>query len=286
MKLYHHNDLDGQCAAAIVYNLGPKDEFTYEIIQLDYKDDIPLNINEGENVYVVDFSFNSEVMEKILQKTDKVFWFDHHKTSMDFVYSKEIKGVRRLDLAACEIVWEYFGKDLSTNDAVRYIGDRDRWAWLYGNETAKFCEGMAIQDTNPKAKIWNDLLMKPNYENDSWVSWIKSVGEVCLQYRESFCKSYLRDFGFATKFDGYDAYSLNLYHFGSKTFGDKISKYSLCISFAYDGRKWSVGLYSEDKRTGIDVSEIARKYGGGGHPGAAGFVSETMPDFLKEHYGK
>jgi nanoRNase/pAp phosphatase (c-di-AMP/oligoRNAs hydrolase) len=42
---------------------------------------------------------------------------------------------------------------------------------------------------------------------------------------------------------------------------------------AFDGRNYSVSLYSEK----VDVEEIARQFGGGGHSGAAGFVSPTFP---------
>ena len=65
--------------------------------------------------------------------------------------------------------------------------------------------------------------------------------------------------------------------FGSEAFGEKFKQYPLCLSFVYMGNKWTVGLYSET----IDVSVIAKKYGGGGHTGAAGFVCDTLP-FKKE----
>ena len=63
--------------------------------------------------------------------------------------------------------------------------------------------------------------------------------------------------------------------FGSEAFGDRMKNYDICLSFAYLGDSWTVGLYSDDK--GIDVGKIAVKYGGGGHKGAAGFVSNNLP---------
>jgi len=56
-------------------------------------------------------------------------------------------------------------------------------------------------------------------------------------------------------------------------FGDKINEFDICIGFVFDGLRYTVGLYSQK----LDVSEIAKKYGGGGHPGAAGFVCKQLP---------
>ena len=66
---------------------------------------------------------------------------------------------------------------------------------------------------------------------------------------------------------------MGLYKFGGEAFGEKIKTYDICISFEFDGEKFLVSLYSEK----IDVACIAEKYGGGGHKGAAGFVTKELP---------
>jgi nanoRNase/pAp phosphatase (c-di-AMP/oligoRNAs hydrolase) len=45
------------------------------------------------------------------------------------------------------------------------------------------------------------------------------------------------------------------------------------MPFSFDGDEWIISLYSRN----IDVSEIAKKYGGGGHKGAAGFHCKDLP---------
>ena len=54
------------------------------------------------------------------------------------------------------------------------------------------------------------------------------------------------------------------------------STYDILMPFYYNmqTRKFTVSLYGKGD---IDVSKIAVKYGGGGHYGAAGFQSETLP---------
>jgi nanoRNase/pAp phosphatase (c-di-AMP/oligoRNAs hydrolase) len=48
------------------------------------------------------------------------------------------------------------------------------------------------------------------------------------------------------------------------------------MPFVFDGEQYTVSLYSKT----VDVSEIAKKYGGGGHKGAAGFQCKKLP-FMK-----
>jgi nanoRNase/pAp phosphatase (c-di-AMP/oligoRNAs hydrolase) len=49
--------------------------------------------------------------------------------------------------------------------------------------------------------------------------------------------------------------------------------YPVCIAYVHDGEKFTVSLYS----TTVDVSKIAKKFGGGGHKGAAGFTCDKLP---------
>lgn len=52
------------------------------------------------------------------------------------------------------------------------------------------------------------------------------------------------------------------------------SSYDILMPFSYNGRykTWSYSMYSKT----VDVSVIAKKYGGGGHMGAAGFNSDKL----------
>ena len=48
------------------------------------------------------------------------------------------------------------------------------------------------------------------------------------------------------------------------------------MPFAFNGEKWTVSMYS----TTHDISDICKKYGGGGHAKAAGFTCVELP-FMK-----
>ena len=270
MRTYHHNDLDGRCAAAVVFSVADK---TMKFIELDYHNEVDIDaIKKNEKIIIVDFSFKPEVMEKILEKTKDITWIDHHKTADEYVYSQPIEGLRITEnkkFAACELTWMYYYQNFPLPEAVKLIGDRDKWAWNYGEKTLLFNLGMEIYPQDPTDANWGKLL----HNDIALIDEISNAGKTCVRYRDAVCLDYRNAYGFEALFEGRKCYAQGLYMFGSEAFGDKINTYPICISFEFTGDKWIVGLYS----TTIDVGEIAKKYGGGGHKGASGFVTQSLP---------
>jgi len=73
---YHKSDLDGHCSGAIIKYFFPE----CEMIGVDYKSVLDFNeIGINETVYVLDFSFDRETMDKLNQKAELI-WMDHHKS--------------------------------------------------------------------------------------------------------------------------------------------------------------------------------------------------------------
>lgn len=274
MKIFYHNDLDGRCAGAIVHRhlKNCEDDGTgFEYIEMDYNFPVPVErIQPNEQVVIVDFSFKPEVMEAVLKKTQNIIWIDHHKTILDYKYSKELDGIRDTAFSGAELAWKYFFPNEPMPRAVELIGDRDTWKWKFGDETMEFTTGMGTIEHAPKSNVWNQL-----FENHSDI-FLKSTqrdGQVAIRFRNRFCADYCDSYGFETKFEEHKAFACGLYNFGSLLFGNRMDKYDICLSFVFDGKQWQVGLYSKT----IDVSQIAKKRGGGGHTGAAGFVCNELP---------
>lgn len=279
MICFHHNDLDGRCAAAIVNKWWRPREAEGQravFVELDYKDAVPVDaVCPGEQVVIVDFSFKPEVMAEVFNRTDKVIWCDHHKTAKGYDYGREIAGVRDFSekgRAGCEVTWDYLFPNTSRPWAVTLVGDHDAWRWEHGEATAEFNQGVKVFDTSPESLQWLSLLMDDNAAS-VLIGSIRNAGKYCLRFRDSFCKDYADSYGFETEFEGHKAFAMGIYMFGSGGFGERFKQYPMCLSFVYLGDKWTVGLYSET----IDVGEIARKHGGGGHKGAAGFICDQLP---------
>ena len=269
MIVFHHNDLDGRCAAAIINMEG---EHTFH--EVDYKDEICVDsIPEGAEVAVVDFSFPPEVMAAIRKRASKVIWCDHHVTAKDYPYN-DLPGYcdfRPKGLSGCECTWIHF-RSGELPEAVKLIGDYDSWRLEREPTCFEFYEGMKIQRTHPISPLW-DFLLSTEDDDNTYVSDIIDQGKACMVYRDIYCREMLKAFGHEVRFEGHTALALNTYRFGSKAFGENLHAYPICILYVHDGEKFTVSLYSES----VDVSAIAKKHGGGGHKGAAGFVCAQLP---------
>jgi oligoribonuclease NrnB/cAMP/cGMP phosphodiesterase (DHH superfamily) len=272
MLCIHHNDLDGRCSAAIVAKKFKKENLRF--LEMDYKDEFnpDAHVHEIEKVIIVDFSLQPETMERLLKFTEEVIWIDHHKTAERYPY-QHLEGLRDFSdkgNSGCELAWKYFFPDELMPDAVRLIGDYDKWALNYDPECFQYYEGMKLRQGTgiPSSCEWEILL-----QNNLYTPLILNDGKVAIEYRDAYCSGLLKSYGYETEIDGVRAYACNQYMFGSKGFGEKFDEYPLCLAYIHDGNKFIVSLYS----TTVDVSEIAKNYGGGGHKGAAGFVCDKLP---------
>lgn len=283
MRIFHHNDHDGRCAAAIFKKTYPK----AVCLEITHDRPIPLDgIDRGEGVIIVDFTLQPEAMEWIVEKTKRICWIDHHKTARAFEkgyekrgWMKFIGGLREYKKrAACELAWEYLFSDQATPRGVMMISDYDTWSFKH-RDTRAFNEGLKCQDTAPWSTLWKSLLDGPS---DWLIQKICQDGVTCLKYRDQWCKDYRKRFGFETTLDGYRCYAMNLAHMGSPGFGEKIEEYDIVIAFTWNGNTWSISLYTT--LPSIDVSEIAKRHGGGGHKGSAGFEvrGRYLPVFLRK----
>lgn len=81
-------------------------------------------------------------------------------------------------------------------------------------------------------------------------------------------------------FGGLKALCLNEGVFSSETMKtQKPERYDVLIGFVYNKSFWRVSLRT--LKDDVDVSEIAKKRGGGGHKKAAGFEVKTFEDIFK-----
>jgi len=243
---------------------------------INYNKEFPFDeIEKDETVYIVDFSIETSDMDKLLEITKDIHWIDHHKTSIEKYegYDKEIKGLRVDGEAGCVLSYKYmYGDSKEVPYFTRLIGDRDIWKFKYGETTRNFCMGLLCFDTSMPSDVFAELQYDMNKVHE-----ILKIGMIVKKFRDNQAKKYRETFGFEIEFEGYNCFAMNIGQAGSEYFGKKINEYDILISFVYDGSTgiWLLSLYTENKE--IDVSEIAKKYGGGGHKGAAGFTSKDFP---------
>lgn len=292
MKVFYHNDPDGQSSAFLIrklINQGLQDRDMFECV---YSRKFPIEkIQDDELVIILDFSISVEEMEALMKKTSKIWWIDHHATAIEKFkgFADEIKGIRRVGQSGCELTYEWCVKILENNGGpgiktepplfIKLIGDYDTWT-LKIPESKDFFFGCQGHNLDPLSEFWDKLYDEPKY-----TSRVIQEGKIIVGYRKHWGAGYMQDYGREVIFDGYKCFATNLGRSGSDLFGkDRLAKYDIVISYAQtsDGNKWAVSLYTE-KTDRIDVGQVAAKHGGGGHKGAAGFTStnDELMNLLK-----
>jgi oligoribonuclease NrnB/cAMP/cGMP phosphodiesterase (DHH superfamily) len=262
----YHDDPDGCCAAAIVRRaMGDRPV----LHPLEIGGPIPWeSIEACEQVVLVDFSLPLEDMERLRQGR-KLVWADHHKTALVGLGQAmvDVPGERSLDAAACVLTWRTFFPENPVPLAVALIGDRDIWQMAYP-ETRAFAEGLFQEQIEPT----NDRLWKPLLDdNRDRVRELVERGRALYDARMKSIADVVSHYGFVTSFEGHRTMVVN--HPGNGDMGEFIRKAGYELAYCYvevvrNGLLQTVvTLYSDQ----VDVSEIARKFGGGGHRGAAGF---------------
>ena len=300
MRIFYHNDNDGKCCAALIYqyyNLNTPDpcaEIPITFNKMDYGMRFPIeDISKNEKVYIVDYSIEVNEMKELLSITKDIIWIDHHKSAIEkylpFIEElneagKIIEGERDTLLAGCELVWTWFyKKNTKYPDFVKYVADRDMWRWKYADNTRNYNDGLIIYDTSPNSIIWDDHFT-PEVMRD---------GKVVSKTKNSMSMEQLEERGFWLTFHGYKAFAINSDVIrGSEYFeiyapdADIWIVFRLCCCKPNPNLQqdiyWTVSLYT--KNPDIDVSKIAMNYMykgkiGGGHKGASGFQSKGL-DFL------
>lgn len=275
VKCFHHNDLDGICSAAIVRSHYSEDKCFF--VSVDYKSPFPLDtVTKNDLVIIVDFSLeNTKDFDKLLKVTNNnVIWIDHHKTAIDKYKDYDTKGIRKDGTAACVLTWKYFYPNIKVPQIVEMLGDFDVWDFSkYGKDLDKLQCGITLYNTDPESSNWNKWL------EDKTLSLLLEEGEIALKYRTNFYRELISSYSFSTKFEGYDAICCNAGLNGSQIFDSIKDSYDIMLTFIFDGEKFNISLYT--KKDNIDVSEIAKKYGGGGHKKASGFSIKNIAKILK-----
>lgn len=309
MKCFYHNDLDGEASAFCVGTWagisGPHDNSNC-MHKITYGDKFPFEIIlPGEQVWIVDYSIQPEEMERLLSITEKVTWIDHHKTAIEKYenFPHKIRGIRKDGEAGCVLTWKYLHwytsrgegeidttkkcpEGLEVPRMIQLVGDRDIWKWEFGDETKHFFSGSGIHDTSPDSDFWlkcmehevNDLPLPNTGNRDARIRgekfWKRLLrdGETIEKYKAQIDRS-INSIGFDCEFEGYKCFIINRPRCASNRLGDRIEKYDIVMPFYFDGKKYTISLYSNK----VDVSLIAKKYGGGGHKGAAGFQCKELP---------
>ncbi len=253
LVIYHANCWDGFCAAWIAWRVHNTEVDLYAAHYGQSPPDV-----KGRHVYIVDFSYKRPVMEQILRDAQSVVVLDHHKTA-----EAELEGldgcVFDMQRSGGRLTWEWFYPDLSSSWLVDYTEDRDLWRWKLPNSRAV---SAALRSYPLDLQQWEGFShLRPN-------DFVRE-GEAILRSEAQLINQHTRNAREITV-AGHKILAVNATVLFSDIAGElaKGRPFGACWFDRQDGkRQWSL----RSREDGVDVSEIAKRYGGGGHAQAAGF---------------
>ena len=266
---FDRDDLDGCCSGAIVKYKHPE----CVTVGVTYGDSVPWSmLKKGETIFVVDFSFDVHDME-ILNEDYNLVYIDHHRTAMDAHRELGLKfnGMQKEGLGACALVWTFCRFEIPMPWSVVLLAEYDVWNHTKP-ETLPFQYGMRLQPTDPESTLWPKLF---SGNSEVIIDHIIEKGRTVLEYTTKSNALYAETAAFDIVFEGLRFVVINK-TLGNSALFDSVfdeSKHDGMIKFGWNGNEWSFSLYSKT----VDVSWIAVKHGGGGHPNACGFKAKELP---------
>lgn len=255
--IYHGNCADGFAGAWVVrLALGSSVDFHAGVYQSP-----PPDVT-GRDVVLVDFSYKRPVMEKIISDAKSVLVLDHHKTARDDL--ADLAGaevVFDMERSGSRIAWDYYFPRTTPPRVLLHIEDRDLWRF-------------ALPQTR---EIQANIFSYP-YDFGIWDKLMESDPAVLAVEGGAIERKHFKDIaellGVVQRrmnIGGHNVPVANLPYTLVSDAAHKIASGEPFAACYWDTPKGRVfGLRSTD--AGVDVSEIAKLYGGGGHRNAAGFT--------------
>lgn len=263
LVLYHGNCPDGFTAAWAVHKaLGEAAEYR----PCNYGEPpVPEAETRDRDVILVDFSYPRPILNGYAVQAHKVVVLDHHKTAEADL--RDWKGGRvffDMERSGAGIAWDHFhGKPRPA--IVNYIEDRDLWRFKlpHSREVSEFLFSV------PRTfEMWDEAAADLEQHFDTVVH----TGTILLRSKQERVKAMCKhvrwlDFG-GVALPVVNA-SVDFSDVG-EYLAERLSAPAAGYYFdRADKRQW--GFRS---KPGFDVSELCKRYGGGGHATAAGFQSE------------
>jgi uncharacterized protein len=257
--IYHGNCADGFGAAWVVRQaLGDGYIDFHPGVYSDPPPDV-----EGRSVWIVDFSYKRPALLAMSKVADGITILDHHKTAAAELVNMPVNVDATFDMehSGAILTWEYFYGDKEPPQLLKHIEDRDLWRFhLAGTR-----EIQANVFSYPyEFNVWDDLMKRP-------VADLLAEGRAIERKHQKDVKELLGVVTRRMTIGGYDVPIANLPYIHVSDAAHELAKGEPFAGCYWDTPKGRVfGLRSTD--AGVDVSEIAKQYGGGGHRNASGFT--------------
>lgn len=270
LVIYHANCTDGFSAAWVFHH---KDPDGYDFHPGSYGA-APPDVT-GRDVYLVDFSYPRAVLREMARGAASLTVLDHHKTAQADLegFTDEASNttvVFDMDRSGCAIAWDFMFPHSPRPLLLGHVQDRDLWKFKLDGTRDVMAYVFSFKQS---FETWDRLMAAAPVELLKMTAagsaierkHAKDVSEIVSMCQRSLV------------IGGHKVMAAGVPSTMASDAGALMAQGKPLAACYYDTHSHRCfSLRSTD--AGIDVSAIAKEYGGGGHRNAAGFrVERTHP---------
>lgn len=279
LGVYHKNCIDGTASASVLLMKYPNaNVFSFNYNYSPYEFDNLLSIVDSDTiVYILDFSFNRDDLQRLIEKAKKVVLIDHHVTSKeklnDVISNNEkFEFIFDINYSGSMLTYKYFFKN-KANKIIEFIENRDIWKWEFGKYTEYVNSYLFLFIEDPKS-------MKEIIENVDIEDVLKR-GKSINEYKNKVVNNVLeKSKEIYITIGDYRVPSINVNVFQSEIGSILCEKHDfpVCL-FSISSDRVILSFRSLDHHY-PSALDLAKLVGGGGHKNAAG-ATVNINDFIK-----
>lgn len=308
---YHENCMDGSCSAALMSQvLHRKKLKQINFVPVNYGREFPMeSVDENALCFMVDFSAPVEVLEQIEAKSKGLLIIDHHKSAVEAILKYQetetpnfgyiLAGTKH---SGASLIHEVLIKQLNLvrntstmEKIVEHCRKHDTWQHngvitdpSYGFVTTVYgvCEDQDKLKASDNMRKLIDGFFCTAYANDDntlihqQIEGYSNIGLQMLKFKDLEAKAYVASGKHCNCILKQDE---RFYNFFAVKAPYRAASMVGTIGYMEHPHTNFVAIYedkpdSEDyvislraRKGGVDVSEVAKFFGGGGHASAAGF---------------
>lgn len=258
--IYHGNCQDGFTAAWACWLAHPDWEFVPGV----YGEN-PTDVSDRD-VYLLDYSYKRPVLLAMAETANSITILDHHKTAEaelnGLLGNGKFFGTFDMNHSGAVLSWKHFHPNTDVPIIVQHVEDRD--LWLFNLKDTRVISA-ALFSYPYDFTIWSEIVEYGNLYDLAWEGTAierkhhKDIAELVAKCR------------YRDTIGGVEVWVANLpYTLASDACNLMCANENTFAASYYDTETQRI-FSLRSNPNGMDVSEIARQYGGGGHKHAAGF---------------
>lgn len=263
LVIYHNNCPDGFCCAYLAKRCFPE----AQLLPMNYGDPIDQKTVLGRRVLIADFSFPRTTLLNIYGWAQHLKVLDHHKTAAedlaDLPFAEFDLNRSGAKMVFDHLVTQYRDLIEDCRKLVEYVQDRDLWRFRL-LETKHFTAVQRslrynIEDWDQLVEVCRDSKFLQREGNPILRMFDRMVEDAVARAR-------------VVNLDDTPVPAVNSTVLFSEIAGALAERAEYKIGACWFQRSDGMFQWSLRSRDGVDVTPMARRFGGGGHPTAAGFA--------------